>query len=724
MVCFTSAQRPYHIQRIGMTASSSSQEEELTSEMQSSSRDEESEPNSTPVTPADNSDDNSDETEGVPLQAQSESPEAAFPESTVFQEQEREGHSAPAHPREVMTHPEAIPSKKNSASSSTETPPSTSSSSSTSPTSSSTRSSDSQDANIPQSSFQAVGDLQDKPSDKMVETKDEDSSSSEASSTVVLDNSENHSSSSSYHDNDEEAINLSTPYQNMLQMTLELVQDVLLIRPGDPILTQFGRGICLEKYPHENKMKIDLSFGTLYTHDLECLHKILNDDQYDQAMESLDQVRRLDVLKNCELFGVEYLEDACVPCMFQRPTVVRSNHQDEINDDNGEDGKEQKPKSRWGRFASRAAVKTNASNDGAKRKRICRKCSMNCDVCGNPVCKYHILDQDYFILCCDCSHDLQHVESTLTMNHPDVEKNLFRLLTFYTRLSVQLCREMPTIDKLSEQIDETERRHGAISIGNSTIGFVGASLSLAGTAAALFTPAGPAILLAGVATSASSASLQITHSGWRKVSKMEAQANRRADCILGWHGLCIGILACLEQLRQELLTKHRLLLQQSQQQRVHLRKTNKHNSSLAATSSTSLWKNVAQGGFATTRHTVTGMGAYSQVMQTSLQVTPVVGGILAMGFMAMDAANISSTLRNLQQPHQKCLALKAVQESYPVNIQENISGDVKTLLKAIDDLRRDEALIRNEEDAILEEMAQKAAESELQKIEEELQNIK
>ena len=722
MVCFTSAQRPYHIQRIGMTASSSSQEEELTSEMQSSSRDEESEPNSTPVTPADNSDDDSDETEGVPFQAQSVRPEAAFPESKVLQEQERESHSSPGHVGEEVNEPGgAVPSKKHS--SSTETPPSSTSSSSASPTSSSTASSDSQETETPQGTFQAVGNLEDKPSDTMAEKRTEDSSSSEPSSTV-LDNSENHSSSASDHGNDQESINLSTPYQNMLQMTLELVQDVLLIRPGDPILTQFGRGICLEKYPHENKMKIDLSFGTLYTYDLECLHKILNDDQYDQAMESLDQVRRLDVLKNCELFGVEYLEDACVPCMFQRPTVVRSNHQDEINDDNGEDGKEQKPKSRWGRFASRAAVKTNASNDGAKRKRICRKCSMNCDVCGNPVCKYHILDQDYFILCCDCSHDLQHVESTLTMNHPDVEKNLFRLLTFYTRLSVQLCREMPTIDKLSEQIDETERRHGAISIGNSTIGFVGASLSLAGTAAALFTPAGPAILLAGVATSASSASLQITHSGWRKVSKMEAQANRRADCILGWHGLCIGILACLEQLRQELLTKHRLLLQQSQQQRVHLRKTNKHNSSLAATSSTSLWKNVAQGGFATTRHTVTGMGAYSQVMQTSLQVTPVVGGILAMGFMAMDAANISSTLRNLQQPHQKCLALKAVQESYPVNIQENISGDVKTLLKAIDDLRRDEALIRNEEDAILEEMAQKAAESELQKIEEELQNIK
>ena len=64
-------------------------------------------------------------------------------------------------------------------------------------------------------------------------------------------------------------------------------------------------------------------------------------------------------------------------------------------------------------------------------------------------------------------------------------------------VSVQLAKEMPTIQQLSEHIDVTERRHGAISIGNSSLGFVGASLSLAGTAAALFTPAGPAILLAG-----------------------------------------------------------------------------------------------------------------------------------------------------------------------------------------------------------------------------------
>merc|ERR1712176_1619268 len=141
--------------------------------------------------------------------------------------------------------------------------------------------------------------------------------------------------------------------------------------------------------------------------------------------------------------------------------------------------------------------------------------------------------------------DLDHI--------PQLTQTLDRLLTYYTRMALNLTFCIPNLRELAERLTYKERTNTKITLGTGGISFVGAALGVAGTAA-LLTPAGPALLLAAVATSASSAAIQGGQAGYNALFNMSLkEANQLADRVVGWHGLCVGILDALEQLRQTLL---------------------------------------------------------------------------------------------------------------------------------------------------------------------------
>ena len=505
-------------------------------------------------------------------------------------------------------------------------------------------------------------------------------------------------------DDDCERIEFCTTYHNMLTMTLELVKDIMTIRDGDLVITMYGQGKCLSRKRggttnsnSSTSMKIALSFGVLCVQETECVHKLLSTEKYQQAMDHLEEVRKLQLASRCEQAKVPVLYDACASCLFQKPYTTTVPPAKPSNNARG----------RWS---------WRQSNNNNKRsippKKICRRVTLKCDVCGNPVCNNHKIDQDFFCMCVECSHDLRQVQSQLNVDHPELHQNLDRLLTCYTRMNIQLTFLIPSLTEVSIQLNQKEQQHGKIAIGNSSLGFVGAALSLAG-AAAMLTPVGPVILLAGIATSATSGTLQMTHQGYKQFISCK-QANQMADRVIAWHGLCLGILGCLEQLRQE-------LLQERANQR-SLKASYRTKKSLNSPhSKDNLWNTMAEGGFTTTRHTVTGVGAYTQVINTSLQMTPVVGAALSVGFMAMDAANITSTLKQLQQPNAKSLAVKSVQESFPIHIPTFIDDEIGMLLGAVDDVRAKQA-----EATRIEELQQAAKEQdeEFELIEKELEMIK
>jgi hypothetical protein len=89
--------------------------------------------------------------------------------------------------------------------------------------------------------------------------------------------------------------------------------------------------------------------------------------------------------------------------------------------------------------------------------------------------------------------------------------------------------------------------------------------------------------------------------------------------------------------------------------------------------------------------------------------------------MAMDAANIKSTLKQLQQPNAKSTAVKSVQESFHSHMPTFIDDEVGMLLGAVDDIRVKQAEARRIEE-LLE--ATKAQEEEFELIEKELEMIR
>jgi hypothetical protein len=450
------------------------------------------------------------------------------------------------------------------------------------------------------------------------------------------------------------------PYNSRVirSMTLELVKDIMKTREKDTVLTAYGRGVVVSRVGRT--LEIRLEFGaTLYAPVTETIHKVLSTDGYNKAMDHLEQIRKLQLALLCQEWNISVNHEACVACLFEK--------------------RELRPRRRTTWYRPPANRNKQTKNHE------------QCDVCGNPVCSYHMTvvpsAQEYFVMCTDCSSDLNQVEHQLNAHHPDLQVNLDRLVLYYTRMTIQLAYYVPHVNDVAGQLTAKQRRNSQISLGTSGLGFVGAALGVAG-AASMMTPAGPIVLLVACLTSATSGTLQLSHSGFNVFLSCK-EANRLADRIVGWHGLCLGILSHLEQLRQDLLTERMIF--NDQRQRPGFRHL---NSGL----SLDVYNTLAVGGFTTSRHAVTGvsissaMGAsYSQAINTSMLGIPVVGAAFAVGCMAMDAQSMNLALRRLQTPSDKAIALRQVELSFPIHIPNWIQAEVQALVDAVHDLRTKQA---------------------------------
>ena len=127
--------------------------------------------------------------------------------------------------------------------------------------------------------------------------------------------------------------------------------------------------------------------------------------------------------------------------------------------------------------ASKAKPKTNTATEF-------------CHVCGSRVCALHSKKSSatsgkrmLFCMCIDCSLDLHSLEHNLNPHHPELAKTLQRLMYYYTRMMLHLSFCLPRLQEVGYHLTQTEQRHSQISLGTSGLGFVGAALGVAGTAA-------------------------------------------------------------------------------------------------------------------------------------------------------------------------------------------------------------------------------------------------
>lgn len=384
-------------------------------------------------------------------------------------------------------------------------------------------------------------------------------------------------------------------YHTMIDLTLELVRDITIVKKGDEVLTAYGKGVLLTRNGKNGSMEIQLPFGgKLYHRQPEMVHKVISPDQYEQAIEHLEEVRKLGLAAQSQQWNVSIIDEVCVACLFDKPycktsiggkdssTTIASQNAKKLSKEAAIEKSKRNRRSWFGRLSSAststatsnskvAAPLAKESNGILKKKRKTTRTKF-CDVCGNPVCSKHIAPTaqgNQFRMCADCQFDFAQMFETTSSNKmtqnginsnlldldhiPQLTQSLDRLLTYYTRMALNLTFCVPNLKELAARLTEKHRTNAKISLGTGGISFVGAALGVAGTAA-LLTPAGPALLLAAVATSASSAAIQGGQAGYNKLFNMSLiEANQLADRIVGWHGLCMGILEALEQLRNTLL---------------------------------------------------------------------------------------------------------------------------------------------------------------------------
>jgi len=567
---------------------------------------------------------------------------------------------------------------------------------------------------------------------------------------------------------------LHEQYNKMIDMTLELVRDVTICKRNDEVLTSYGKGVLLTRNGTCGSMEIQLPFGKLYHRLPEMVHKSLEPDDYEQAMEHLEHIRKLGSAAQGQQWNVDIIDEVCVACLFDKPYVDAKGGKDNsiIASQNAKklskaEAIEKSKRNRRSWFTRITSVSTSTTetnskvmapvmkerNGMLKKKRKTTRTKF-CDVCGNPVCSKHITPAaggNQFRMCVDCEFDFQQMFETTSSNKmtqsginsnllhldhiPQLTQTLDRLLTYYTRMMLNLTFCIPNLKELAERLTVKERTNSRIRLGTGGMSFVGAALGVAGTAA-LLTPAGPGLLLAAIATNVGSAAIQGGQAGYNALFNLSLkEANQLADRVVGWHGLCVGILDALEQLRQTLLQqilaitnddvpeigevnekkrkqqeKDALLLQQVLNSRSHLTAMDKRST---ADQSIDVLNTLALGTYHTTRNGLTGVGlmssmgaSYSQMLNASIQTVPVVGGAFSLGCMAMDMANISSTLKKLQTPSSKAQALHQVEDSFLSNMPAAIQYEVGALLGAVDDLkeRQQEAQMSQQQDLIEQEL--------------------
>ncbi|CAJ1969762.1 unnamed protein product [Cylindrotheca closterium] len=456
--------------------------------------------------------------------------------------------------------------------------------------------------------------------------------------------------------------------------TLKEVEKIARLRVGDTVITPFGEGKLLEL---GESNKIALPWGILCTR-LQNIHRKLPELEFQEAMDHLNEVRKLHFAVECQKLNIPLQIDGCTACLLERPEYKVKRNQNQ---------------SRWNRFKQRV-------DESRKNK---KQHLWVCDVCGNPVCKFHDRQQqkgggDHFHMCVDCSYDLNQVEHQLNPYHPNVLQSLERLLLLYTRMCLQLSFWMPYVPELCSQIFQKQRKNAKISLANTSLGFVGAALGVA-SAATMLTPAGPAILIAAMATSATSGTLQATHQGYDKYFSSKV-THEISDRLIAWQGLCCGILQSLEQLRRDLL---------AERQHFSASATFGHFSIKNNKKEADVWSTLAVGSMGVTRSAFTGVGVtasmgagYAQVINSGLQTIPLVGAAFSVTYMAMDAGNIYSHLQQLSTPNSYIIRLKQLQNAQTNGGLPHVSTvetEVDMLDKAIRDINSKIKLLREEQDS-------------------------
>ena len=185
------------------------------------------------------------------------------------------------------------------------------------------------------------------------------------------------------------------------------------------------------------------------------------------------------------------------------------------------------------------------------------KKSPPCLICGNPVCRKHASQafrKEGINLCgqCETLFGLDFVVDIMSAPSAKTrQQNTDRLMDVYDRALLLLKYSAQYIDEVANALEESTRTSNRVGLGSSSAGIVSGVLGIV-SAATLFTPAGPPLLIASLLFGGSATAVQTG----TEVRMHLSQPNQLADRILALHGICHSILKVVGALRDAVLRDH------------------------------------------------------------------------------------------------------------------------------------------------------------------------
>ena len=268
------------------------------------------------------------------------------------------------------------------------------------------------------------------------------------------------------------------------------------------------------------------------------------------AYESLEQMRQLNTELKCQERGIPCFHmEECQTCLLARDPP-RSSGCPALSCDQQEE---------------QSNLLQIVQNTGQTlHQQVSSRLGMNhpkksppCLICGHPVCRTHqssAFRRQGITLCGPCERvfEMDYVVDILSGASPlERQRNCDRLMELYDRSVLLLRYSTRFIKEIADALDQSAQTQNRISVGSSSVGIVSGILGVA-SAVAIFTPAGPPLLIASLLFGGSATVVQTG----TEVRLHLSQPNQLADKIIALHGVCWNILKVVDTLRDAVLRDH------------------------------------------------------------------------------------------------------------------------------------------------------------------------
>ena len=311
--------------------------------------------------------------------------------------------------------------------------------------------------------------------------------------------------------------------------------------------THYGAGHIVDYRPADQIYEVELSFGRLYGTELtlrrplsgEMNESSHHDDDHENqsvmelnvAYEALETMRKLNLEMTCQEKNLPYtttdLQSTCTVCVLSRPPQQKSSP------------------TKAQRFSQTFALKP--------------KVSPPCLICGTPVCRSHAspsFRKEGITMClsCEALFGISYVTQILTCTDPRQRRMYIdKMIELYDRTVLLLRYSTIHTGDLCLILQKSTERKNKVGIGSSSAGIVSGVLGLV-SAATIFTPIGPPLLIASLLFGGGATAAQ-TGTELRN-SSLCSEPHRLADRIIALHGICWNILRVTGTLRDALLLDH------------------------------------------------------------------------------------------------------------------------------------------------------------------------